>query len=294
MWAGVLNVDKPAGLTSHDVVNQLRRVSRVRRIGHAGTLDPLATGVLVVCVGWATRLVEYLVGLPKVYVTTVRLGQQTETYDAEGRVVVERPFSHLTPEHITTALGNFRGLIQQQPPAYSAIKQHGRPLYELARQGMAVERPWREVMIMHLEMTAWSPPDLSLTIHCSSGTYVRSLAHDLGEMLGCGGHVRTLRRLAVGEFEVETAVSLSSLTLDTFPHWLQPPDLAVAHLPRLDLPATAVAALGQGKRLPRYADQPMVDLARAYGPEGDFIGMVRAEGETWQPQKIFTGMTTNL
>jgi tRNA pseudouridine55 synthase len=199
--SGVLCVDKPLGMTSHDVVGRTRRVAGLRRVGHAGTLDPLATGVLLLCLGRAARLIEYLVGHDKVYETTVRLGQTTATYDAEGEVLAERPFLHLTLSQIEAALEAFRGDIVQQPPIYSAIKQGGQPLYKLARQGKTeVARPYRPVTIHELTRLSWEPPHLSLRIACSSGTYIRSLGYDLGEALGCGGHLSALRRLAVGRF----------------------------------------------------------------------------------------------
>ncbi len=284
---GVLCVDKPLGITSHDVVNRIRRLAGLRRVGHAGTLDPLATGVLLLCLGRATRLIEYMVGHDKLYETTVRLGQTTATYDAEGDVVAERPYTHLTLTQIQQALEPFRGEIQQQPPLYSAIKQGGQPLYKLARQGVIdVARPFRPVTIHELSLLSWEPPYLSLRIGCSSGTYIRSLGHDLGEALGCGGHLTALRRLAVGEFGVETAVPLDDLTPDNITDYLLPPDTAVRHLPRLNLPETAAADMLQGKPVPQDG-QPSTQLARAYGPDGHFLGVIAAEDGQWRARKMF-------
>ena len=288
---GVLCVDKPLGITSHDVVNRVRRVAGVRRVGHAGTLDPLATGVLLLCLGRTTRLVEYLVGHDKVYETTVRLGQTTATYDAEGEIMDERPFTHITLSQIKEALGPFRGQIQQQPPLYSAVKQGGQPLYKLARQGKTdVERPFRSVTIHELTLLNWEPPYLSLRVGCSSGTYIRSLGHDLGQALGCGGHLTALRRLAVGDFGVETAVPLDSLTPENITDYLLPPDTAVRHLPRIDLPETAAADILQGKPVPML-NEPMANLVRAYGPEDQFLGVVAAKNNQWLARKMFPTVT---
>jgi len=285
--SGMLCVDKPLGMTSHDVVGRLRRVAGLRRVGHAGTLDPLASGVLLLCLGRAARLIEYLVGHDKVYETAVRLGQTTATYDAEGEVLEERPFLHLTPSQIETALQSFRGDILQQPPLYSAIKQGGQPLYKLARQGKTeVERPYRPVTIYELTLLRWEPPHLSLRVGCSSGTYIRSLGHDLGETLGCGGHLSALRRLAVGNFGIETAVPLNDLTPNNITNYLLPPDTAVHHLPRLDLPETAAVDILQGKVVAQ-ADPFPNELARAYGPDDQFLGVVAAQDNHWVARKMF-------
>ena len=287
---GVLVVDKPGGMTSHDVVNRIRRVAGTRRVGHAGTLDPLATGVLLVCVGRATRLVEYLVGQSKTYVTTVRLGQVTNTYDAGGEVVQERPVSHITSTQIIQALAQFRGTIQQKPPIYSAIKKDGQPLYKLARQGKDVVVPLREVMIYDLSLLAVDLPEIELEMTVSSGMYVRSLAHDLGEVLGCGGHVATLRRTAVGDFLVKNAVALDTLTVDNVGDFLQSMTTAVAHLPRLDLNVSETAELTNGRVITRQSHQPQAELVQAYAVDGRFVGIVKASGANWRAHKIFHAM----
>jgi tRNA pseudouridine55 synthase len=283
---GLLNVDKPPNMTSHDVVQRMRRVAGVRRVGHAGTLDPLATGVLVLLLGRAARLVEYLVGQPKTYLTEVRLGQSTTTYDAEGAIVAERPLQ-VDATAIAQALEAFRGEIQQRAPIYSAIKKDGQPLYKLARRGEAVEPPLRTVTIYALDLLDWSPPCARLRVVCSAGTYIRSLAHDLGEALGCGGHVAALRRTAVGAFGVETAVALDALTPENWRDYLLPPETAVQRLPRLDLDDFAVQELSHGRRLPWRPGQPVQPLARAHAPEGTFLGIVALEDQSWQPRKLF-------
>jgi tRNA pseudouridine55 synthase len=258
----------------------------MRRVGHAGTLDPLATGVLLVCLGRATRLVEYLTGQPKTYEAVIRMGQATDTYDAEGTITAERPVT-FTKADLAQALAQFRGEIEQVPPMYSAIKQDGQPLYKLARQGIEVERPSRRVTIYKLEVLDWQPPFLSLRIVCSKGTYIRSLAHDLGEILGCGGHIAALRRTAVGDFALDTAVLLDDLTPDNLENYLLPMDTAVSHLPRLDLPDPDANRLLMGQTVSRQPEQPAAELVRAYGADGRFIGVVRANEAVWQAHKMF-------
>lgn len=284
---GVLIIDKPAGLTSHDVVNQIRRLTGIRRVGHAGTLDPLATGVLLLCLGRTTRLVEYLVGHDKEYEVTIRLGQTTNTYDAEGEVVTERPFTHLTRTQIEQALAQFHGPILQKPPIYSAIKKDGRPLYKLARAGTEVDVPARTVTIYALEIRDIALPEIRLRVHCSSGTYVRSLAYDLGEALGCGGHVTALRRTAVGNFVAAHAIPLAELTVDNWQEHLLAGDTAVAHLPRLNLTDDQAAALQNGQHPLRQSTQPQALLLRAYDEANQFVGIVTAHEEYLQARKIF-------
>lgn len=283
---GILLVDKPAGPTSHDIVARVRRLSGVRRVGHTGTLDPLATGLLAICVGRATRLAEYLSGQSKSYEASVRLGQETTTYDAEGEIVAERQVS-VSEEELAAALDAFRGVITQLPPLYSAVKVDGKPLYRLAREGVEVERPARTVTIFELDLIGWLPPLLELRIVCSSGTYVRSLAHDLGRVLECGGHVQALRRTAVGSFEVEEAVSLETLSQEDLQDHLLPAEAAVRHLPRLSLSVEDALDLYHGREIARQADQPEASLVCAYDSEGQFVGLVKSAGELWRPHKIF-------
>lgn len=281
-FSGLLVLDKPVGPTSHDVVSRVRRLAGLRRVGHAGTLDPLASGVLLVCVGRTTRLVEYLVGLDKVYETTIRLGQATTTYDAEGEVTAERPVS-LSEAEIAAALDGFRGTIRQRVPPYSAVKQGGQPLYKRARRGEEFELPQREVTIHALDLLAYEPPLLSLRVASSSGVYIRSLAHDLGQALDCGGHVTALRRTAVGRFTL--AVALDALTPESFAARLLPPEAAVAHLPRVEFDVAAAARLAAGQRPTAPADTPPGDTV-AFGTDGRFLGMVTAEGGQWRPRKM--------
>ncbi len=285
--SGFIVIDKPVGPTSHDVVGRVRRLSGVRRVGHAGTLDPLASGVLLVGLGRATRFIEYLVGLPKVYKTTVRLGIATTTYDAEGEIVSERPVA-LTLDGIAAALDAFRGPIRQRVPAFSAVKRDGQPLYKQARRGETPDLPERDVTIYALELLAWESPDLTLRVAASSGTYIRSLAHDLGQALGPGGHITALRRTAVGEFTVAETVSLDALTSENVAGFLRPPEMAVAHLPRVAFNEEEAARLGNGRRVAAPGDVASGEAA-AFGPGGRFLGVVAAEGGGWRPRKMIAG-----
>lgn len=288
MTEGLLNIDKPAGITSHDVVARVRRVTGVRRVGHAGTLDPIATGVLLVGVGRTTRLIEYLVGQPKTYEARLRLGQATNTYDTEGEVTAERPFSHITSAAIETHLAPLRGQIEQRPPVYSAIKKDGQPLYKLARQGIEVDVPTRQVTIYALELLAHDAPLVDLRVTCSAGTYIRSLAHDLGQALGCGAHLTGLRRTAIGAFGVETAVSLPDLTPDNLNDYLQPPDTAVSHFPQLILSREEAQQWQHGMSVSHRPDQPTdSELVRTYDENGRFLGISTAQADHWQPKKVF-------
>lgn len=287
---GIFNIDKPAGMTSHDVVDAIRRLVRLRRVGHAGTLDPLATGVLVVCVGSATRLVEYMVGHDKEYRVTVRLGVETDTYDAEGAVVAKRPVPPLTTDEIEAVLARFRGIIEQTPPRYSAIRRGGKRLYELAREGVQVDVPARRVTIYSLILEAWQPPDLTLRVVCSAGTYVRSLAHDIGQALGTGGHVVALRRLRSGPFRVEEAVPLETLlTADNWRAYLLPPDAGLSDWPRLDLSPAQAEDVRHGRFLRDVPPVPGATWARAY-VGNRFLAVLQwdAERRLWRPKKVFS------
>ena len=208
---GIFNIDKAAGITSMEVVRQVKRQCSQRHVGHGGTLDPAATGVLPVCLGQATRLMQFLVDSNKDYLATIHLGITTDTYDAQGRVVEERDPSGVTPESFEAALCSHRGTIQQTPPMYSALKRQGRRLHQLARAGIQVERAPRTVEVMRLELIQWEPPLATLSILCSRGVYIRSLAHDMGQLLGCGAHLAQLRRLRTGPFHVDQAVSIERL-----------------------------------------------------------------------------------
>lgn len=209
---GFLNIDKPAGLTSFDVIRQLRRCCNIRRIGHAGTLDPMATGVLPVALGFATRLIEYLMTGEKVYQATLLLGAETDTQDAEGQVVSTGDWSQVKRSQVDEACAAMTGTILQMPPMFSALKRDGKPLYQLARQGIEVPRQAREIQIDSIEIVRFEPPEIDLRVACGKGTYIRTLCHDLGAQLGCGGHLSALRRVKNGIFEQADSYPLQEIT----------------------------------------------------------------------------------
>lgn len=287
MLEGILNIDKPSGMTSHDVVGRVRRVAEMRKVGHSGTLDPMATGVLVVCLGRATRLVEYLVGRPKTYYGTVRLGQTTDSYDADGTILTESVVPEITANMLEPMLEQFRGDILQIPPMVSAIKKDGKKLYELAREGKTVERPPRPVTIYQLDLLKIDLPEVTLRIQCSAGTYIRSIAYDLGELLGCGGHLSSLRREQVGEFGLETTVQLADLTSENIQTHLQLPERAVTHLPRVEVTLEEEKDLLDGKLVTQETGQPNGALMQTFNPSGRFVGLVTAHGGYWKAKKMF-------
>ena len=208
---GILVVDKPAGISSNDVVQQAKRLFGAQKVGHTGSLDPLATGVLPLCFGEATKFSQYLLDADKKYWAQVRLGITTETADADGQVIAQADTSGITESQVTAALETFVGEIEQIPSMYSALKHQGQPLYKLARQGIEVERAPRRISIYSAELLQFSEASIELRVHCSKGTYIRSLAEDLGAALGCGGHVSALRRLAAGPYEEAQATTLDEL-----------------------------------------------------------------------------------
>ena len=285
---GFLNVNKPAGMTSHDVVARLRRALGLRKLGHAGTLDPLATGVLVLCVGRATRLSEYVMRGDKRYLAVVRPGVSTDTWDAEGEVLDRRDASGLQREALMEALDSFRGDLEQLPPMYSAVKQEGRKLYELARAGMTVTRRPRSVTVHSLELVDWTPPTFTLELTCSAGTYVRSLAHDLGEALGTGAHLAALTRTASGAFRLQDATTPDDLLAR--PDWrslLVPASQALPTIPLLPLDEAACDHLLQGRAVARRKGDPSTALAQAQTPGGSLLAIVEGDASLWKPRKVF-------
>ncbi|MDY7076372.1 MAG: tRNA pseudouridine(55) synthase TruB [Chloroflexota bacterium] len=297
---GIINLDKPRGPTSHDVVARVRALTGIRRVGHAGTLDPLATGVLLVCIGRATRVVEYLMAGQKIYRARVRLGIATDTYDAEGRVVAKAQVLEASHTQVEAALAQFRGTIVQTPPIYSAIKYRGTPLHRLARRGVEAKQlslKDRRVEVFRLELTAWEPPECTLEITCSPGTYVRTLAHDLGQALGCGAHLTGLIRLASGGFRLEDSITLDELALATaeerWPSLMHPLDAALAHFPALHLDADAARRVCSGQTIslpqPSPSEGGREGMARAYGPDNVFLALVVCDPDAgiWRPRKVF-------
>ena len=284
---GFLTVDKPAGMTSHTVVSQIRRGLKIKKVGHAGTLDPMATGVLIICLGNATRLSEYAMASTKRYIARVRLGAVTDTYDAEGEIIAEADASHITQDDVLRVLPNFTGDLQQIPPMYSAIKKDGRKLYDLARAGESIELEPRPVTIHSLTLNEWSAPEFVLDVVCSAGTYIRSLAYDIGQALGVGGHLTGLIRAASGSFKLEDAVQLDALLADAdWGRFMLPPDTAVSHLPAVHLDDVDTEHVWNG-RIPQHVPSLEGELARAYNSAGEFFALLQIKDGLLHPHKVF-------
>ena len=294
--SGILNVDKPPGLTSHDVVVAIRKMARQHRVGHAGTLDPLATGVLLVCLGQATRISEYLMRSQKTYRAVVRLGVTTTTHDAEGEITGEADV-YVTRTQLEAALPGFTGHIQQAPPKYSAIKLDGRRLYDLARKGIAVEVPARWVDVYELKIVEWALPIVCLDVRCGPGTYVRALARDLGVALGCGAHLTALRRMSSGSFAVSDALSIERLgqmfAAGVVEQVLHSIDVAFSSWPALRLSLDMARRLAMGQpvegAVAGVVEADADALARAYAPDGRFVALVYRDERigAWRPRKVF-------
>ncbi len=293
---GILNIDKPAGSTSLEMVNLVRRLSGQRRVGHAGTLDPGATGVLPLCLGQATRIIPFLVDAAKIYRAEVELGVTTTTYDAEGEITVRIDPSSVAMEQVEKVLPSFIGSILQIPPMYSAVKHQGRRLYDLARAGIDVERKKRRADIFRLELLQWQPPFFTIEIECGKGTYIRSLVHDLGQALGCGSHLRNLVRLRSGLFDIGDSLTIPQLK-DAFHHgyWqnlLYPMDVVLEHWTAAILSPEQEQDVRWGRPL-ALDEEGDKDKARcrAYSLDGRFLAVLSfvAERGLWRPEKVFSG-----
>ena len=286
--AGILPVEKGPGVTSFQVVAHLRRVLRAPRIGHGGTLDPAATGVLPILVGEATKLTPYLVDLDKEYVATVRLGVTTETQDLTGTVLETHPVPTLDAPAIEAALAPFVGPIQQVPPMYSALHRGGKRLYELARQGVEVEREPREVMVHSIRLESVALPDVVIRIRCGKGTYVRTLAADVGAALGCGAALAALVRVRVGPFALEAAVTWDEVreTRSGERLWLRllPPDSALVSLGAVRLDADGARAFVHGQAV--ATGERITGLLRVYGPDGGLLGVGQGLGDRMKPERL--------
>ncbi len=287
---GLLIVDKPVGPTSHQVVSIVRRGTGIRKVGHAGTLDPRASGVLILCLGAATRLSEYLSTSSKRYQAVIRFGLATRTYDAEGEVLRETGNAP-TRKEIEANLPQFMGEIHQVPPPYSAIKIGGKKAYELAREGEELDLEPREVVIHDLKIGTYKPPDLTLEIECSAGTYIRSLAHDLGEKLSTGAHLAALRRVKAGPFAIEDAVPLPKLEVgfmvDKWERYVIPAADALPEFPKVEVTQEALEKIRFGHRMP--AEAGSFGMARAIGPDSELVAILEAveDGTLWHPRKVF-------
>jgi len=293
--SGALVVDKPVGMTSHDVVQAIRNGTGLRRAGHTGTLDPRASGVLVILVGPAVRLSEYVSASDKRYQAIIRLGGSTDTFDAEGMVTPTRDPVNVTEEQFEKALKTFIGEIEQTPPPYSAVKVQGRKAYEMAREGEEVELAPRKITVHHLEVLEWTPPEVVIDVHCSSGTYVRSLANDLGVMLGCGAYLVGLRRTKSGRFSLRDAVPLRKLqeafTAGNWYQYLIPAAEALGDWPAVELNPDEVEGVRHGHRV-KVVGEPKETKVRGVSTQGELVALmvlVTAEDGTseWQPKKVF-------
>jgi tRNA pseudouridine55 synthase len=287
---GLLVINKPSGKSSHDIVYSVRRISGEKKVGHAGTLDPMATGVLIVCLGQAVRVSEYLIDHDKTYHARIRLGVETDTYDATGRVVATREVN-VAPEVIASVLSSFAGKLSQRPPAHSAVQRDGIRAYKLARRGIAVELDPREVEIYSIDLREARGDEVEFNVHCGKGTYIRSLAHDLGERLGTGAHLSALTRLASGPFTLEESWTLEDLEAaakrSDLSRYLLPIDRALAQFDVIHLDNATARGVQQGKFIPMpgYLSTPLV---RAYDERGNLVALLENSGsDTLKPKKVF-------
>ena len=291
--SGVLVVDKPVGMTSHDVVQFIRKGTRINRAGHTGTLDPRASGVLVVLVGPAVRLSEFVAATDKRYQAVLKFGQTTSTFDTEGEITSRRPVD-ISYEELEEALRGFIGEVEQVPPVYSALKVNGKRAYELAREGKEVEMEPRTITVHNLELLDWDPPEAVIDIQCSSGTYVRSLASDLGEVLESGATLVGLRRTKNGQFGLRDAVSLRRLE-EAFQNgdwykYLIPAAEALSDWHTITLSVPQIDEVTHGHRIPAEPDLEPGLMARAISEDGELIALMEYDPETteWQPRKVFS------
>ena len=287
---GVLLLDKPKGLTSNAALQTCRRLFNAAKGGHTGTLDPLATGLLPLCFGEATKFTQTLLDADKTYEAVIQLGVTTDTCDAEGRVLKQKTVA-VSLADLTSVLARFAGVIEQVPPMYSALKRDGQPLYKLARQGIEIERVARQVEIHALQLRHFDGAQLGITVSCSKGTYIRTLAADIGEVLGCGAHLAGLRRTRIGPLDLSRAVTLEKLESLPQPErdaLLFPADTLLDGLPRIDLDETAARRFNQGQTQP--VTETPAGLCRVYGEER-FMGVGQVAAGLLAPQRVVAGIS---
>ena len=290
---GVFLLDKPQGMSSNDIMQKVKRIFQANKAGHTGALDPIATGMLPICLGEATKFSQFLLDADKRYLVTAKLGERTDTSDAEGQIVETHEVKVKTPE-ILTALEQFRGDILQVPTMFSALKHNGKPLYEYARQGITVEREARPITIFELSFIEYNAPYLTLEVHCSKGTYIRTLVDDLGEALGCGAHVTMLRRTAVADYPTEKMLDWNALQalaesqdLSLLDALLLPIDTAVAKLPTLTLDESQTQGIGFGQRIKFDNPNSLQGQVRLFSNENRFLGVaVIDENNVIRPQRL--------
>ena len=282
---GVFLLDKPQGMSSNDILQKVKRIFQANKAGHTGALDPLATGMLPICLGEATKFSQFLLDSDKRYQVTAKLGERTDTSDAEGQVV-ETKVVNVTESDIQQALAQFRGDILQVPTMFSALKHQGKPLYEYARAGITVEREARPITIFELKFIAYEAPFLTLEVHCSKGTYIRTLVDDLGEVLGCGAHVTVLRRLAVADYPIAAMMSYVDLQnmaenqpLEALDKLLLPMDTAVSNLPKINLNEQQTKAVGFGQRVKFENVEQMYGLVRLFSNTAQFLGVAEVTAD---------------
>jgi tRNA pseudouridine55 synthase len=294
--SGVLVVDKPVGMTSHDVVQAIRNGTGLRRAGHTGTLDPRASGVLVILVGPAVRLSEYVSASDKRYQAIIRLGGKTDTFDADGKFTQNNQPVNVTEQQFEEVLKTFIGEIEQTPPPYSAVKVQGRKAYEMARKGEEVELEPRKITVHHLEVLEWAPPEVVIDVHCSSGTYVRSLANDLGEKLGCGAYLVGLRRTKSGRFSLRDATPLRKLQeafhAGNWYQYLIPAAEALGDWPAIELSPDDVEGVRHGHRVKAAENVAVGDRVRGVSTQGELVALMECVTDedgapAWQPKKVF-------
>lgn len=288
--SGVFVIDKPVGLTSHDVVQIVRRGTGIRRAGHTGTLDPRASGVLVVLLGPAVRLSEFVSASDKSYQATIRLGSRTETYDSESEPSEEMPVN-VTEDEFIELIKGYEGEIEQVPPPYSAVKVDGEKAYDKARKGEEVDLEPRLINVYHLDLLEWAPPEVVVDVKCSSGTYVRSLANDIGEALGIGAHLVGLRRTSSGQFTLRDSISLRRLReafdTGTWAQHLIPAAEALSDWYTIELDVEQLEKVRNGHRIP--LEESRSGWARAISEQGDLVALMEVveEDQEWQPRKVF-------
>lgn len=287
---GVLLFDKPLELSSNTALQKVRRLFQAEKAGHTGTLDPLATGLLPICFGEATKFSNTLLDADKTYRTTVRLGQTTATGDAEGEVLSSHDVT-ATLEQVEAVLERFRGASQQLPPMYSALKHEGKPLYEYIRDGVTIERELRDIIIHELVLHRYSDNELDLSVRCSKGTYIRTLGEDIGAALGCGGHLTALRRTAIAHLDLQcgyTLEQLAAMSEDERMACLMPVDSLMPDMPKLQLDEVQVKRMAQGQRLGLDTGLPDGKVS-LYGPQG-FVGVGLLQGRRLAADRLLSGI----
>lgn len=293
---GILPIDKPHGITSMDVVRQIKRAVRQKKVGHTGTLDPFATGVLPICIGQATRLTEFLIDSTKEYIGVIKLGVETNTYDSFGETKSIKSTESIRYKDIQLALNNFSGQVQQTPPIYSALKRNGKRLYDMARRGEDIIMEPRPVDVFEIKLESYEEPFATVFVKCGKGFYMRSLAHDVGDLLGTGAHLKDLRRIRTGPFSLEDCCTLEEakeiLNSGSYKKILRSPDSVLKHLKEVVIDESQITLVRTGQSLSLELNHQAVinnELIRVYSSEGKFIALLKYNDVfgQWYPKKVF-------